>query len=419
MSGSLSRRMLLGLVVGASLGTTVHFLAPDAAWVETIVTWFTAPVGTIFLRLLSMLVIPLVVPALALGVAGLGDLRHLGRVGLRFLLYTLVVSGIAVLLGVGLVELVGPGRGLDPALAEKLRAATAAPSAPSPLAGRSGADFFVQLVPSNVVGALAEGDMLAVMVFSLLLGIGLAAVRTDAARRLEEGLQGLFDVVMWLLGMVIRMAPIGVACLLFTTTARLGYEVLGELAAYVAVVVGALSLHMLVTYPISVRWLGGMSPVVFYRGIRAAMLTAFSTASSNATLPTALLVADRELKLPAHVSRFVLTIGSTANQNGTALFEGVTVLFLAQLYGVDLSFAQQLGVVGICVLGGIGTAGVPAGSIPVIAMILGMVGVPPEAIGLILGVDRFLDMCRTTVNVTGDLAAAVVVSKGETAPVAS
>jgi len=360
-------------------------------------------------------VIPLVVPALALGVAGLGDLRHLGRVGVRFGLYTLAVSSIAVLLGVGLVELIGPGRGLDPALAEVLHANAAAPSAPSPLAGRSGADFFVQLVPSNVIGALADGDMLAVMVFSLLLGIGLAAVRTEPARRLEEGLQGLFDVVMWLLGAVIRLAPLGVACLLFTTTARLGYEVLGELAAYVAVVVGALAIHMFVTYPITIRWLGGMNPIAFFRAVRPAMLTAFSTASSNATLPTALLVAERDLRLPPQVSRFVLTIGSTANQNGTALFEGVTVLFLAQLYGVDLALGQQLAVVGVCVLGGIGTAGVPAGSIPVIAMILGMVGVPAEAIGLILGVDRFLDMCRTTVNVTGDLAAAVVVSKEEEA----
>jgi DAACS family dicarboxylate/amino acid:cation (Na+ or H+) symporter len=408
--------MLLGLVVGAGLGTLAHFLAPGSAFVENVVSYATAPIGTIFLRLLSMLVIPLVVPALALGVASLGDLHKLGRLGLRFLLYTVAVSGIAVGLGVALVEIVGPGRGMDPELVAKLRASTtAAAQAPSPLAGRSGSEFFVQLVPANPVAALASGDMLAVMVFSLLLGIGLAAVRTDATRRLEDTLQGLYDVVMWLLAMVIRLAPIGVACLLFTTTARLGYEVLGELAAYVAVVVGALAIHMLVTYSVSVRWLGGMNPLDFFRAVRPAMLTAFSTASSNATLPTALLVAEEGLQLPSHVSRFVLTIGSTANQNGTALFEGVTVLFLAQLYGVDLALSQQFAVVGVCVLGGVGTAGVPAGSIPVIAMILGMVGIPPEAIGLILGVDRFLDMCRTTVNVTGDLAAAVVVSRGEVA----
>jgi DAACS family dicarboxylate/amino acid:cation (Na+ or H+) symporter len=159
-----------------------------------------------------------------------------------------------------------------------------------------------------------------------------------------------------------------------------------------------------------------MSPVTFFRGVREPMLTAFSTASSNATLPTALAAAERELKLPSHVSRFVLTVGSTANQNGTALFEGVTVLFLAQFYGVTLTLAKQVTVVFICILGGIGTAGVPAGSLPVVAMILGLVGIPVEGIGMILGVDRLLDMCRTTLNVTGDLAAAVVVSRGE-APV--
>jgi DAACS family dicarboxylate/amino acid:cation (Na+ or H+) symporter len=181
----------------------------------------------------------------------------------------------------------------------------------------------------------------------------------------------------------------------------------------VFVVLLALSIQQFIIYPLSVAWLGGMSPLTFFRGIREAMITAFSTASSNATLPTSLRVAERELGLPSHVSRFVLTIGSTANQNGTALFEGVTVLFLAQFYAVELSIAQQLSVVFICILGGIGTAGVPAGSIPVVAMILGMVNVPPEGIGMILGVDRFLDMCRTTLNVTGDLAAAVVVSRGE------
>jgi DAACS family dicarboxylate/amino acid:cation (Na+ or H+) symporter len=185
----------------------------------------------------------------------------------------------------------------------------------------------------------------------------------------------------------------------------------------VLVVVLGLALQQFVVYSISVAWLGGMSPMRFFGAIREAMLTAFSTASSNATLPTSLMVAERHLKLPPHVSRFVLTIGSTANQNGTALFEGVTVLFLAQFYGVALSLAQQATVVFICILGGIGTAGIPAGSLPVVALILGMVGIPVEGIGIILGVDRLLDMCRTTLNVTGDLAAAVVVARGEKDPV--
>ena len=188
---------------------------------------------------------------------------------------------------------------------------------------------------------------------------------------------------------------------------------MSQLAAYVLVVVGALAIHQFGVYSLAVAWLGGMSPRRFFAAIRPAMLTAFSTASSNATLPTSLLVAEENLKLPPRVSRFVLTVGSTMNQNGTALFEGVTVLFLAQLYGVSLDISQQVTVVLICILGGIGTAGVPAGSIPVVAMILGLIGVPVEGIGIIMGVDRLLDMCRTTLNVTGDLAAAVIVARGE------
>jgi DAACS family dicarboxylate/amino acid:cation (Na+ or H+) symporter len=411
--------MLVGLVLGAGLGAAAHLAWGDAAGLERFVRLVTEPAGKIFLRLLFMLVIPLIVSALALGVAGLGDLARLGRIGLKTLAYTVVVSTIAVLIGVTLVNLFRPGAGLPPELRERLVAQAGAAPAAAPAAGATGVDFLVGLIPNNPVRAMADGDMLAVMVFSLFLGIGLLLTPTGAARRLEEALQGLYDVVMRLLGIVLEVAPVGVACLLFTLSARLGFEVLRQLGAYVLVVLAALAIQQFVVYSASVSWLGGMRPLDFFRGVREAMLTAFSTASSNATLPTSLLVAERNLKLPPHVSRFVLTIGSTANQNGTALFEGVTVLFLAQFYGVDLTLGQQLTVVFICILGGIGTAGVPAGSIPVVVMILGLVGVPAEGIGMILGVDRFLDMCRTTLNVTGDLAAAVVVSRGEPAPVAA
>ncbi len=418
MSRGLPLRMLIGLLAGVVLGVAAHARFGDAPALARFIQLVTEPAGKIFIRLLFMLVIPLIVSALALGVAGAGDLGRLGRIGLKMLAYTAAVSSVAVLLGVGMVNLFRPGDGLSPALKERLAAqALATPLPAAAAAGATGVDFLVNLVPNNVVKAMGDGDMLALMVFALFLGIGLAIVRTEPARRFEEALQGLYDVVMRLLGLVIELAPFGVAALLFTLTARLGVDVLHQLGAYVAVVVAALAIHQFVVYSISVAWLGGMSPIKFFRGIRTAMLTAFSTASSNATLPTALVVAERELGLPPHVSRFVLTVGSTANQNGTALFEGVTVLFLAQFYGIHLGFTQQLSVVFICILGGIGTAGVPAGSIPVVMMILGLVGIPAEGIGMILGVDRFLDMCRTTLNVTGDLAAAVVVSRGESVPV--
>ena len=400
--------MLAGLFAGAGLGIAAHLGFAGSSVLEGAVEYVTEPLGQIFLRLLFMLVIPLIVSALALGVAGLGDLRALGRVGLRTLGCTVAFSSIAAVIGVSLVNLVEPGVGLPETARRSLL-----PDGPTPppAVAPSGMDFLVGMVPNNAVRAMADGDMLAVMVFAMFLGIGLASVRSDAAKRLAEVLQGLYEVTMRLLGFVIAAAPIGVACLMFTLTARLGYEVLGQLAAYVLVVLVGLALQQFVVYGLAVHWFGGMRPLEFFRGVRTAMLTAFSTSSSNATLPTSLAVAESELRLPPHISRFVLTVGSTANQNGTALFEGVTVLFLAQFFGVELSLAQQLTVVGICILGGIGTAGVPSGSLPVIAMILGLIGVPPEGMGMIIGVDRLLDMCRTVVNVTGDLAVATVVSR--------
>lgn len=405
--------MFIGLLAGGALGGLAHVvLGPDSPALTGFVGYITEPAGKIFLRLLFMLVIPLIFCALALGVAGLGDLKRLGRIGWRTLLYTSAVSLTAVLIGLGMVNVFRPGTGMSVDWHGRLPT-----PAPAAAAGESasGVDFLVNLVPANVIRAMADGDMLAVMVFSLFLGVGLVATGSDATRKLQETIEGLNQVVMRLLAIVIELAPLGVACLLFTLTARLGYDILRQLGAYVMVVVGGLLIQQFLVYGASVRLLGGMNPLHFFSAVRPAMLTAFSTASSNATLPTTLLVAERDLGLPQHVSRFVLTLGSTANQNGTALFEGVTVLFLAQFYGIELQLGQQFLIVLICVLGGIGTAGVPAGSIPVVVMILGMVGIPPEGVGLILGVDRFLDMCRTTINVTGDLAAAVVVARGERA----
>jgi DAACS family dicarboxylate/amino acid:cation (Na+ or H+) symporter len=420
----LHARTLLGGALGAALGG-LAFLAwgaepggEAAEPLRLLLKYGAQPAGQIFLRLLFMLVVPLLFSALALGVAGLGDVRNLGRVGLKTLAYTVCVSAVAVLLGVGLVNLLRPGEGIPEDMRARLIAGASerAAAVTQATAPRSGLDFLIQVVPDNPLKAAVNGDYLAVMFFALLFGVGLTLAKSSGSggvARLTEALEGLYEVAMRLIELVIRLAPIGVFALLFGLTAQLGYAVLGQLVRYVGTVLLALAIHQFVVYPLSVRFLGGQSPIWFFRGIAQAMVTAFSTASSNATLPTALEVAERNLRLPPQVSRFVLTIGSTANQNGTALFEGVTVLFLAQFYGVELSLAEELLVVSVCVLGGIGTAGVPAGSIPVVAMILGMVNVPVEGIGLILGVDRFLDMCRTTLNVTGDLAAAVVVARGE------
>jgi DAACS family dicarboxylate/amino acid:cation (Na+ or H+) symporter len=409
-------KMLVGFIVGLTGGLLAHWLAPGSAWVEWLTSYVTQPIGTVFINLLFMLVIPLLFSALVTGVAELGDMRSLGRIGWRTLAYTIVVSTIAVGIGLLLVNLVRPGDGVDPLLAKKLLdegAARAQEIVSANTSSSTGLGLLLNIVPKNVVAAASGGDLLAVMFFALMLGVGVLLTPTEAAGKFKAAVQGLFDVSMSLIHLVIRAAPYAVACLVFNLAALFGWELLARLAGYVGVVVAALAIHMFIVYSLLLRFVAGWSPRAFFRGAQEAILMAFSTASSNATLPTALKVAEENLKLPPRVSRFVLTVGATANQNGTALFEGVTVLFLAQFFGVQLDLGQQLVVMFVCILGGIGTAGIPAGSLPVVAMILGMVHVPPEGIGLILGVDRFLDMCRTSLNVTGDLVGAVVVSKGE------
>lgn len=406
------QKMLVGILAGTVAGLVAHAVAGDSDWLTSVVTNFTQPVGRIFIRLLLMLVVPLLFAALVMGVCEL-DLKQIGRLGLKTLVYTVVFSSVAVLLGLLLVNTLQPGAGFsEEARAAATKNTAAMKAAPTP-GSTSPASLIVNMVPDNPIRTAADGDMIGLILFSLIFGTGLALTQTPGTQRLREVIQGLYDVMMRLIDGVLRLAPYGVAALLFSVMAQMGVEVLRQILSYVAVVLLALGLHMFGVYSLSVRFLGGRNPVGFFRDIRLAMATAFSTASSSATLPTALKVAEENLRLPRHVSRFVLTAGAAMNQNGTALFEGVTVLFLAQVYGVPLSLGDQATIMFICVLAGIGTAGVPAGSLPVILMILGLFKIPIEGIGLILGVDRLLDMCRTTLNVTGDLAAALYVARGE------
>ncbi len=411
--GNLQWRILIGFLAGLIGGLVTYTFAPGAAWVETVVTYVTGPIGQIFLRLLFMLVIPLLFSALVVGIAEMGEIRELRNVGIRTLVYTVIVSGIAVAISIACVNILRPGDGVDPAAAKDLLAQSG-DSASSILANSANSEIgisqLIAIVPSNVISAMSNNDILAVMFFALFFGIGLLLVRTPRTETLKDGIEGIFEVAMKLIGIVIQLAPLAIFCFMFNLSAQFGWELLVKLAAFVAVVLLALAIQIFGVFPALLSLLARKSPVAFFRETREASIMAFSTASSNATLPTALRVADTELKLPPKIARFVLTIGATANQNGTAMFEGVTVLFLAQFFGVELGLADQVFVMLVCILAGIGTAGVPGGSLPVIALILGGVGVPPEGIGLILGVDRFLDMCRTTLNVVGDLVAAQVIS---------
>ncbi|HWW58579.1 MAG TPA: dicarboxylate/amino acid:cation symporter [Sphingopyxis sp.] len=408
-------RMLAGFLAGLLAGLAVHYGAPGAAWVDTVVTYVTGPLGQIFLRLLFMLVIPLLVSALIVGVAEMGEMRALKSVGVRTLFYTVFVSAISVAISLALVNLLQPGAGVDPALARSLMAEGAEGAkaiTDRAVEAKTGMDAIVAIVPSNFFTAMGQDDVLAVMFFALFFGIGLMLVRTSQTETLKTAIEGVFEVVMKLIGLVIQLAPIAIFCFMFNLAAQFGWDLIARLSAYVGVVLLALGLQMFLVFPLILRTLAKKSPLAFFRQTQEAFVMAFATASSNATLPTSLRVAHDQLRLPDRVARFVLTIGATANQNGTAMFEGVTVIFLAQFFGIDLTLQQQFFVMLVCILGGIGTAGVPAGSLPVIALILASVGVPPEGIGLILGVDRFLDMCRTTLNVVGDLVAATVVSAG-------
>ncbi|WP_226468019.1 dicarboxylate/amino acid:cation symporter [Luteimonas panaciterrae] len=412
-------KIAIGFVVGLFLGLIVHYgVGPEAQWVQLLTKYATQPFSTVFLNLIFMMIVPLLFSALVVGVSEMGDIGSLGRIGWRTLLYTVLLSGAAVVLGLVMVNLFQPGAGVDKALAQQLLNEGAeraqAIVQDSSKSDSSGLHMLLSIVPSNVIGAASDNaSILALMFFALMFGIGMVLTNSPAVQTLKRGIEGLFEISMTLIGLIIRLAPYAVFCFMFNLAVLFGWDLMLRLGAYVLVVFFALVIHLVVTYSLALKFIGGYSPIRFFKGVQEAMLVAFSTASSNATLPVSLRLADEALGLPRKVSRFVLTVGATANQNGTALFEGVTVLFLAQFFGVELSIWQQVMVMLVCILGGIGTAGVPSGSLPVVALICGMVGVPPEGIGLVLGVNHFLDMSRTVVNVTGDLGIAAMVSKGE------
>ncbi|MCC6508913.1 MAG: dicarboxylate/amino acid:cation symporter [Pirellulaceae bacterium] len=420
-------KILIGLVIGALLGVTANFLAAQspevAVWVRWLAKDLIEPLGKVFLRLVIMVVVPLVVSALILGILELGDLRHLGRVGLRTLGYTVIMSLASVFIGVGLVNLFKPGSSLPPEKQAQLReqyGADAALAVTKSKAAKTWQQTLLDMLPDNplqemagaVDGSSKGNGMLAVMFFSLIVGVALTLTR-ERTGPLIGVLEGLFDVSMTIIGFAMMLAPLGVGCLIFAITATVGLDILQTLLWFVCTVILGLALQMFVIYSLMLYFVAKVSPVRFFRDAREAIFTAFGTSSSNATLPTALRVAKEKLNLRPEVSQFVLTVGSTANQNGTALFEGVVVLFLAQVFGIELGLFQQVVVVLMSILAGVGTAGVPGGSIPMIVIVMGQVGVPPEGIAVILGVDRILDMCRTTLNVTGDLVLATCVSKSE------
>ena len=422
----LHTRILVGLAVGVVAGLLVN-----AVWVgqHPAVTWVvyhvTEPVGALFLRALLMIVIPLIASSLVVGVAGIGDVRRLGRVGARSFAYCFVISAISVVIGLTLANTIRPGERVSPDTARQLaerygtdaqrrvQAVQTERAAPPKSPLMQVVETVVPANPLYAVSAAETPQMLQLMLFALVVGVALTLIPTDVGAPVVRVLEGVYAVSAKIVDIVMKVAPFAVACLLFTNVARFGLDLLAALSWFVLTVLLGLALQMFGVYSLSVRLLSRISPIEFFRRVKTVMLTAFSTSSSNATLPTALRVSEENLGVPREINSCVLTVGATANQNGTALYEGVTVLFLAQLAGIDLTLGQQLMVVYMAILGGIGTAGVPSGSIPFIILVLATVGVNPGLIAIVLGVDRILDMCRTTLNVVGDLTAATYVARSE------
>jgi DAACS family dicarboxylate/amino acid:cation (Na+ or H+) symporter len=416
------RGIVMGLIVGILLGAAANVWGMESAappqakpWLNAVIRYVAEPVGRIFLNLLLMTVVPLVFTSLVVGVCRLGGLERLGKLGVRAIGYFLFTSSVAAAIGLMLVQLFQPGRTVEESVVTQMQATYGQQVQKRSEMNDWGIHSLVQMVPRNPLQAAVEMNMLAIIVFALLFGLGLQRIDSRLRETLTTTFEAVSEAMVAIIGFALRVAPLGVCALIFSVVAQFGFGLLVALGMYVLVVLLGLGLQLFVVFPLLISFLGRRSPGEFFRRVRVVFLTAFSTSSSNATLPTSLRTAQSELGVSSAVAGFVLPLGATMNMNGTALFEGVTVLFLAQVAGVDLSIPQQLLVLGLSVLTAVGAAGVPGGSIPLLAMVLGAVQVPPEYLFLILGVDRLLDMCRTTVNVVGDLVAAVYIQRIATA----
>jgi len=412
-------KLLTGFILGLVLGLIAYYAFPQKqnSWMEPFVE-VCKFAGMMFLRIIMAVVVPLIVSALVLGVFELAKGHGLGKVAGRSLGFTVLFSSLAVAIALLLVNLLQPGKGVDfdkEALAQNAGVIKIEQNAKS-VSNKTWQDYIVDLVPQNPIDSAARafsGEIVALMIFSLLFGYALSLViKNDEEHPILRVLDAVFKASLKVIEWALVLAPYGIFGLVFNTTYSMGGGFLGNLAAYAGVVIAGLFIQQFVIYGSALRIFGKVNPLQFMKKCREVYIYAFSTSSSNATLPVALEAADKKLNIPDKISRFVLTIGASANQNGTALFEGITVLFVAQVYGIDLTVGQQMIVVLMSILAGIGTAGVPGGSLPLIVVLMMQVGVPPEGIGLILGVDRLLDMCRTTLNVSGDLVIAQCVSAG-------
>ncbi|MXX02194.1 MAG: dicarboxylate/amino acid:cation symporter [Gemmatimonadetes bacterium] len=413
------------IIIGLILGLFYGILSAAMGWSRFTEDWIS-PFGDIFLNLLKVIAVPLVLGSLIMGVASLSDVRKLSRIGGRTIAIYILTTTVSVTIGLVMVNLLEPGTGVPQGLQEQLQAAyqTDAESdmeRAETARERGPLQVFVDMTPDNIFGALSNnGRMLQVVFFSLLFGIALVLIPSDKSKPLVDFFSGLTSVIIQIVNMIMVVAPIGVFALIAKTINQVAQddlsavgELLGALGFYCLVVLLGLLIHGIITYPVMLKIFSNMKIGRFFRGIAPAQLLAFSSSSSGATLPVTMDVSQRNLGVSKEVSSFVLPLGATINMDGTALYQAVAAVFIAQALGLGLDMTAQLQIVLTAVLASIGTAAVPGAGIIMLIIILETIGVPAAGIALILGVDRILDMCRTAVNVTGDAAVATSVDAME------
>lgn len=409
-------KILLGLGLGALAGLAAKLAA--ISWLADALM-FLEPLGTLFIRLITMIVIPLVIASLLVGTASLGDMKKLGRLGGKTLGYYLCTTVLAVTMGLLVSNVIEPGARIDPGTRDRLSAQLQEDAAGRLAAAESAPplrDVLVNIVPRNPVQAAAEFDLLPLIVFTVIFGAAVSLLSGDRKRAVVTFFEGVNEASAKVIGWVMKLAPYAVFVLLGAVTARFGLDLLRSLLVYTATVVLGLALHALGTLALLVRFFARLNPVAFYRHIAPAPLVAFSTSSSNATLPVTMQTAAERLGISREVNSFVLPLGATINMDGTALYQAVAVMFIAQIYGIPMDLGKQLTIVLTATLASIGAAGVPSAGLITLIVVLNSVGLGAQVqagIALILGVDRILDMLRTAVNVTGDLSCAAFVARSE------
>jgi Na+/H+-dicarboxylate symporter len=400
----LHTQILIALILGAILG-------PLLGGFGTAIK----PLGDAFINLLVMIVVPLVMASLIVGTASLGDLRKLGRIGVKTVLFYLVATALAVALGLLAAQTLNPGVGLDEGVKARMLSDFAGVTAEQleRLGERpSIAELFVRIIPRNPFQAMVETNFLQIIFFAILFGVSLTILTEERRKPVLDFLNGVNDAMIVLVKLVMRVAPIGVFALIVAVAAQFGYGVLITLLKYVVIAIGAMAVFTVTFYPVALR-LSGMSPWFFMKKYYEVFLFAFSTSSSNATLPVNLQVSEEDLGVSNEVASFVLPLGATVNMNGTAIYQGVSAVFIAQVFGISLGLSDLLTIVLTATLASIGAAGVPGIGMVTLTIVLTQLGVPLEGIALVVGVERILDMCRTAVNVTGDTVCAIWVAKTE------